>query len=57
MLEFINQVRFVLQLPVTVDGMVSCGIRGDFLSGYTNFFFMSHKPSQTSETRMHYTMC
>jgi len=38
--------------------MVWCraGLRGDFLSGYTDLF-SSHKSSHTNETRMHYTMC
>ena len=38
--------------------MVWCraGLRGDFLSVYTDFF-TSNEPSKTTETRMHYTMC
>ncbi len=38
--------------------MVWCraGLRGENLSVYTDFF-TSHKRLQTSETRMHYTMC
>ena len=38
--------------------MVWCraGFRSDLLSVYTDLF-TSHKPSKTTETRMHYTMC
>jgi hypothetical protein len=54
----IEQFNFDIQLIFAIlNGMVSCGITKQFPISLHRLFFTSHKRSNTSETRMHYTMC